>query len=72
MRNKSPQARDTPSAGEEADRNGRLDNWNSDSDHTSLSNIGKGLRAVYMGVPREPLPERVVGLLKKIHNRNDR
>jgi hypothetical protein len=31
-----------------------------------FSNIGKGLRAIYMGLVREPLPPEITGTLKKI------
>jgi hypothetical protein len=39
---------------------------NSLSDAEFLSNVGKGLRAVYMDVLREPLPDNVRVALRRI------
>jgi hypothetical protein len=39
---------------------------NSLSDAELMANIGKGLRAVYMDVLREPLPDKVAALLRKL------
>jgi hypothetical protein len=37
------------------------------SDASVCSNIGKGLRALYMELLREPLPTEITERLKKIH-----
>jgi Anti-sigma factor NepR len=69
MRSKElPQSTDSTEFNENGDWSIGLNarSKNSLSDAEFLSNIGKGLRAVYRDVVREPLPENMTAVLDRI------
>jgi Anti-sigma factor NepR len=72
MRHKSPESSDNAEFGDNGDWSISLNTGskNSLSDAELMSNIGKGLRAVYMDVLREPLPDNVMALLRRIDEPN--
>lgn len=65
MADKASQPDPSTSDGSEADRTS-TDSANPLSDRRLFANVGKGLRAVYMDTLREPLPQAMKAILKKI------
>ncbi len=72
MRHSPPETDDTTIFGDTGDWSISLNGGpkNSLSDAELMANIGKGLRAVYMDVLREPLPDNVAVLLRKLDEPN--
>lgn len=72
MRRHPPESNNTTDFEDIGDWNEPLDGGptSSFSDAELIANIGKGLRAVYMDVLRQPLPDKFVALLRKIDDPN--